>query len=118
MKGLLYLVVSLFLVLGVVTGSTAHAAEIGIGRSAIASVDGCPGLSKQSDDASKQGKGFPSDDSKSLVKFHGCHGHHVGMPVDPTPGKTVLVKVEVLPAGPTTGVAPPAFFGTFRPPIA
>lgn len=118
MKGLLSLVASLFLVLGTMTGSMAHAAEIGGGKSAFALAAGCASSFKETKDTAQQGKNSSSEDGKSLVKFHGCHGHHVGMAVEPVPGDVLQVKVEILPAGPSTGLAPPTFIGTFRPPIA
>src|SRR3990167_8911253 len=118
MKGLLHLVAGLFLVIGVVTGSMAHAAEIGVFKSATVTVDGCSGFSKETKETARQGKDSSTDDGKSPVKLHGCHGHHVGIAVEPAPGESLAVKFVIMPDGPSTGIAPPTFFGTFRLPFA
>lgn len=118
MKGVFALIVSLFVAAGLVAGSMAHAAETGAGRSAIASLNGCLDVSSEGKDSLDQGKSSSSDNGKSLMKFHACHCHHIGVPVEPAGDEAVLAKVEILPAGPSTGLAPPTFIGTFRPPIA
>jgi len=118
MKGLLALIVSLFVAAGLVAGSMAHAAEMGGGRSAVASLNGCLDLPSEAKDGLDQGKSSSSEDGKSLVKFHACHCHHIGVPVEPAGDEAELAKVEILPAGPSISLAPPTFIGTFRPPIA
>lgn len=111
MKGWLHIIVSLFLALGVATGPMAHAAELGFGTSAVASVDCCAGFSKKSND--KQ-----SDPAKASVKFHGCHGHHIGVPLDSAPEPEPVVAVKAVPARSGTSLSPPTHSDTFRPPIA
>src|SRR3546814_13594004 len=78
MKGWLSIVLSLLLAFGVTAGAMAHAAEPGSGTRVLASMDACGSYSKQSDKSR-------SDPSKLSVKFHGCHGPHVGIPVASAP---------------------------------
>ncbi|MGB6184927.1 MAG: hypothetical protein WBF65_07395 [Sphingopyxis granuli] len=118
MKGLFALIIGLFVATGMVAGSMAHAAEMGGGRAAIASVSSCFNSPNEAKDGAEQGKSSPSEDGKSLVKFHACHGHHISVPVEPAGDEVMLTKVEILPAEPSSGLAPPTFIGTFRPPIA
>src|SRR3546814_7224079 len=78
MKGCLSIVLSLWLAFGVTAGAMAHAAEPGSGTRVLASMDACGSYSKKSDKSQ-------SDPSKMSVEFHGCHGHHVGIPVASAP---------------------------------
>ncbi|ABF54282.1 hypothetical protein [Sphingopyxis alaskensis] len=111
MKGWLSIVLSLFLAFGVTAGAMAHAAEPGVGKSEIASIDACGGFSKKSDDSQ-------SDPSKMSVKFHGCHGHHIGIPVASAPEIERIAPVRFVPLRNRAGLAPPTHSDTFRPPIA
>src|SRR3546814_16728922 len=74
MKWLLSFIVGIVLAFGVTAGAVSHAAEVGVRNRTVASVDGCESAAKKSDDVK-------SDPSKTSIKFHGCHGHHVGIPV-------------------------------------
>src|SRR3546814_8708304 len=87
----LHIIVSLFLALGVATMPMAHAAELSFGTGTVASVDSFPGFSKKSND--KQ-----SDPAKASVNFHGCHGHHIGIPVGASPTPELVIAVKAVPA--------------------
>src|SRR3546814_18499612 len=52
------------------------------------------------------------------VKFHGCHGHHVGLPVASAPEIERIAPVRVVLLRNRAGLAPPTRSATFRPPIA
>lgn len=82
-----------------------------MGPGACASVDACGSASKKSDDGQ-------SDPSKVLVKFHGCHGHHIAIPVASAPEPEAMAVVKAAPARNSTSLAPPTHSDTFRPPIA
>ncbi len=114
MKSLLQLLASLFLVLGVVTGSMAHAAEIGAEKSTAS----CARFFKDTKDTVEQGKDSSSDSGKLLVKCYGCHCHHVAVPVEAGSGEVLAAKLEILPAGPGSSIAPPTLFDVYRPPMA
>jgi hypothetical protein len=111
MKRWLSIILSLFLALGLTAGAMAHATEQGVGTSAVASMDGCEGFSKKSDDGQ-------SDPSKASVKFHGCHCHHVGIPVGAKPEPAPVVSLKAVPTRNGTGLSAPTRSDTFRPPIA
>src|SRR3546814_17821305 len=111
MKGWLSIVLSLLLAFGVTAGAMAHAAEPGTGTSVLASMDACGSYSKKSDKSQ-------SDPSKMSVKFHGCHGHHVGIPVASAPEIERIAPVRVVLLRNRAGLAPPTSSDTFRPPIA
>lgn len=111
MKRWLLVIVSLFAALGVTTGAMAHIAELGFGTSAVASVGGDAGFSKKSD----EGK---SDPAKASAKLHGCHGHHIAIPLASAPEPEAMVAVKAVPARNGTSLAPPTHSDTFRPPIA
>src|SRR3546814_18163028 len=68
----------------------AHATELGVGTSAVASIGGCENFSKKNDDG-------PSDPSKASANFHGCHCHHVGIPVGAKPATVPVVLVKAVP---------------------
>src|SRR3546814_11182571 len=87
----LHIIVSLFLALGVATMPMAHAAELSFGTGTVASVDSFPGFSKKSND--KQ-----SDPAKASVNLHGCHGHHIGIPVDASPTPELVIAVKAVTA--------------------
>jgi hypothetical protein len=107
----LSIILSLFLALGVTAGAMAHATELGVGASAVASIGGCEGFTKKSDDGQ-------TDPSKASVNFHGCHGHHIGIPVGAAPEPDLVVSVNAVPARNGTSLSPPTRSDTFRPPIA
>jgi len=111
MKGWLSIILSLFLAFGVTVGAMAHAAEPGLGTSALASMSACGSYSNKSDDSQ-------SDPSKVSMKFHGCHGHHVGIPVAAAPEPERVPPVRIVPARNRTSLSPPTRSDTFRPPIA
>jgi len=111
MKRWLSIILSLFLALGVTAGAMAHTAELGVGTGAVASIGGCEGFAKKSDDGQ-------SDPSKASVNFHGCHGHHIGIPVGAAPDSAPVVSVKAVPARSGTSLSPPTHSDTFRPPIA
>lgn len=111
MKGWLSIVLSFFLAFGVTAGAMAHAAEPGFGTSAVASMGVCGSYSKKTDDGQ-------SSPSKMSMKFHGCHGHHVGIPVTSAPESEHITVVRIAPARNRANLAPPAHSDTFRPPIA
>src|SRR3546814_16814199 len=90
MKGWLSIILGLFLALGVTAGTMAHATELGVGTSAVASIGGCENFSKKNDDG-------PSDPSKASANFHGCHCHHVGIPVGAKPEPVPVVSVKAVP---------------------
>src|SRR3546814_20781429 len=79
----------------------AHAAELSFGTCTVASVDSFPGFSKKSND--KQ-----SDPAKASVNFHGCHGHHIGIPVGASPTPELVIAVKAVPARNGASLAPPA----------
>jgi len=107
----LSIILSLFLALGVTAGAMAHATELGVGASAVASIGGCEGFTKKSDDGQ-------TDPSKASVNFHGCHGHHIGIPVGAKPEPAPVVSVKAVPTRNGTSLSPPTHSDTFRPPIA
>mgnify|MGYP001101507797 CR=1 FL=1 len=111
MKGWLSIILGLFLALGVTAGTMAHATELGVGTSAVASIGGCENFSKKNDDG-------PSDPSKASANFHGCHCHHVGIPVGAKPEPVPVVSVKAVPTRNGTSLSPPTRSDTFRPPIA
>src|SRR3546814_2656296 len=74
-------------------------------------MDACGSYSKKSDKSQ-------SDPSKMSVKFHGCHGHHVGIPVASAPEIERIAPVRVVLLRNRAGLAPPTRSDTFRPPIA
>src|SRR3546814_909803 len=108
MKGWLSIIVGIFLAFGVTAGAMAHATEVGFRNSTVASVDGCESASKKSDD----GK---SDPSKTSIKFHGCHGHHVGIPVGAAPEPEAVFTDKAVPARIVPGLSPSTHSDTFRP---
>ncbi|WP_188818804.1 hypothetical protein [Novosphingobium indicum] len=114
MKSLLQLLASLFLVLGVVTGSMAHAAEIRAEKSAASGAE----FFKSTKDTVEQGKDSSSDSGTLLVKCYGCHCHHIAVPVEAGSGEVLGEKLEILPAGPGSAIAPPTLFDVYRPPMA
>src|SRR3546814_8483071 len=67
---------------------------------------------------SKKSDKSQSDPSKMSVKFHGCHGHHVGIPVASAPEIERIAPVRVVLLRNRAGLAPPTRSDTFRPPIA
>src|SRR3546814_19948392 len=74
-------------------------------------MDDCGSDSKKSDKSQ-------SDPSKMSVKFHGCHGHHVGIPVASAPEIERIAPVRVVLLRTRAGLAPPTRSDTFRPPLA
>ncbi|ETI62702.1 hypothetical protein C100_16570 [Sphingobium sp. C100] len=111
MKGWLSIIVGIFLAFGVTAGAMAHATEVRFRTSAVVSVDSCESASKKSDNGQ-------SDPSKASIKFHGCHGHHIGIPVGAAPQPEAVRTDIATPARITPGISPPTHSDTFRPPIA
>src|SRR3546814_11059386 len=107
----LHIIVSLFLALGVATMPMAHAAELSFGTGTVASVDSFPGFSKKSN--AKQ-----SDPAKASVNFHGCHGHHIGIPVGASPTPELVIALKAVLARNGAILAPPSQYNTSRHPIA
>src|SRR3546814_17952720 len=89
----------------------AHAAEPGSGTRVLPSMDACVSYSNEGDKSQ-------SDPSKMSVKFHGCHGHHVGIPVESAPGIELIAPVRVVLLRNRAGLAHHTRSATFRPPIA
>src|SRR3546814_7174449 len=94
-----------------VCSSDLHDAEPGSHTRVLASMDACGSYSKKSDKRQ-------SDPSKISVKFHGCHGHHVGIPVASAPEIERIAPVRVVLLRNRAGLAPPTRSDTFRTPIA
>ena len=111
MKGWLSIVLSLLLAFGVTAGAMAHAAEPGSGTRVLASMDACGSYSKKSDKSQ-------SDPSKMSVKFHGCHGHHSGVPAEALIASTEEPCSQSHARILAAALPPVAYIGTFRPPIA
>src|SRR3546814_20846292 len=98
MKGWLSIILGLFLALGVTAGTMAHATELGVGTSAVASIGGCENFSKKNDDG-------PSDPSKASANFHGCPCPHFGIPAGAKPAPVPVVSVQAV--APRKGPTPP-----------
>lgn len=111
MKEWLSIIVGIFLAFGVTAGAMAHATEAGFRTRTVVAVDGCESASEKSDD----GK---SDPSKASIKFHGCHGHHVGISVGAAPEPEAVFTDIAAPARIIRGLSPPVHSDTFRPPNA
>src|SRR3546814_7611686 len=109
MKGWLSIIVGIFLACGVTAGAMAHATEVGFRNSTVASVDGCESASTKSDD----GK---SDPSKTSIKFHGAHGHHVGITVGAAPEPAAVFTDKAVPARIVPGRTPSTHSDTSCPP--
>src|SRR3546814_12741320 len=107
----LHIIVSLFLALGVATMPMAHAAELSFGTGTVASVDSFPGFSKKSND--KQ-----SDPAKASVTFHGCHVHHIGIPVGASQTPELVIAVKAVTARNGADTAPQVQTNTFSPTLA
>ena len=111
MRRLFSLLASLMLVIALMAGATAHAAEFQ-GPVAHEASDGCREASSQ------QKKGSPADAEKMVVHHHGCHGHHVGIPIAPTSVAERVGFSREIPLLKVTGRLFEAPKGMFRPPIA
>src|SRR3546814_16031412 len=56
-----------------------------------------------------------SDPSKTSIKFHCCHGHHVGIPVGAAPEPEAVFTDKAVPARIVPGLSPSTHSDTFRP---
>ena len=110
MRGLFDIIASLMLVIALMTGTAAHAVEIR-GHVAVEAADDCS-------QASDREKEAPADSGKALMHHHGCHGHHVGVAIDPAAVVTSIIGAPTLPLPLAQGVASLAPKSMFRPPIA
>lgn len=110
MKGLVAIILGLLLSLGLFAGATANAAEIGAGACIIASAEGCSFVSKSDDSKAPQSKGS--------FTCHGCHGHHIVIPLGSEPEVVPIVAARIESPRSSTSLSPPTHSDTFRPPIA
>lgn len=116
MKRALLLLLSLLLASGTIAGSIAHATD-DCGPSAATAAsevhwDGCV------ETVAKAMKESPTDDQQIPSTIHGCHGHHSGVPANAVEAPTEANCRQQHACAPAVSLAPAAFSGTFRPPIA
>ena len=122
MGRLLQIAVGFFLALSVVAGSMAHATEMRATASSECMAESRSEPQQLSDHSGEQSVGqkgqLPGGDSKGIVKIHGCHGHHVGIPMEPQrAANDELLERPLMPR--LEFSAPPSLRSpSFRPPIA
>lgn len=116
MRQMLLFLLSLLLASGTIAGSIAHATE-DCGPSAPLAAseahrDGCV------ETVAKATKDSPAGDQSLPSMFHGCHGHHSGVPADLADAPAETDRREQHAPAPAIAMVPATFTGTFRPPIA
>lgn len=110
MKGWLHIILGFLLGLGLITGATANAAEIGAGACIIASAEGCSLVSKSDDSKAPKSKGS--------LACHVCHAHHIALPIGSEPEVVRVVRGPIMLSRNATSLSPPTHTDAFRPPIA